>query len=78
MNFTYLVLAKGMAKKTGGGFSGTGDWMILKCFLEEIQAYGEFFINLNLRSGEGEIACKDTAYSLDLIAAFSKEMRGEA
>lgn len=81
MKFTYLILGEGLAKSENGGFSGKGDWTLFKCFVENKtrygdNGYGEFFLNLNMKTGEGCLAMKDKNYSVFLEEEFSREMSG--
>jgi len=75
MKFEYLVLGIGL-NKTKNGFSGEGDWDLYKCFVNNPRGYGEFYINLNRRTGEGEIRFKDTEYADFLTKEFEAEMKG--
>jgi len=75
MKFKYILLGEGVAK-TENGFSGKGNWDLYKCFVKNENGYGEFFINLNRKTGEGEIKMKDTDYSDFLSREFANEMAG--
>ena len=76
MKFKYIILGKGLAKQSNG-FSGKGNWDLYKCFVDNGKRYGEFYLNLNTKTGEGELLCKDKDYGVYLTTEFSKEMMGE-
>ena len=64
-------------KKIADGFSGTekGDWTIYKMFYERADgAEGEFYLNINERTGVANIAAKDIGYADVLINAFTDSM----
>ena len=44
MKLKYMTLADGVAKAKEGGFTGKGDWLLLKCFLNDGR---EFYFNIN-------------------------------
>jgi hypothetical protein len=73
MNVQFIVLAVRVAKQHYG-FSGKGDWIVLKCFFDKNGQYGEFYINMNLRTWELEIVAKDPIYRPVLTDAFSQAM----
>lgn len=75
MKFRYLVLANGV-DKLENGFGGVGDWVLLKVFVENKNGYGEFYINLNKATGEGEIVPKEFGCAHFLIKEFTKTMVG--
>ena len=54
MKFKYIILGKDLAKQENG-FSGEGNWTLLKGFSEDGD---EFYINLNEVSKEGEFIIK--------------------
>jgi hypothetical protein len=75
MKFTTMCLGSNIGKNQNGSFSGLGDWTLFKCFVsEEDGRYGEFYFNLNTKTGEGEIKAKDSNYSKSLISLFKEEM----
>ena len=46
-----------------------------KCFYNKDDEGGQFYINLNTKTGDGEIALKDIAYSDTLLAALKKTLK---
>lgn len=61
--------------KLDNGFGGKGDWVLLKCSYDKDGAYGEFYLNLNPKTNEGELVRKDSGYSDVLMNAFREEMK---
>ena len=49
-------------KKLDNGFGEGGDWDLYKCFYND----DKFFININLKTGEGEIVKKDNDFTLEI------------
>jgi len=79
MDFKYIILAID-AKKEENGFSCSdagGGWDLYKCFYQNDDEYGEFYLNLNTQSHEGEIKMKDEKYGRTLIDALEKEFLPE-
>ena len=74
MKFTTTCLAKNI-DKTYNGFAGKADWNLYKCFVENEEGYGEFFINLNPITGKGEILKKRSDYGDFLLRELKKELR---
>lgn len=74
MKFNYIVLATNVDKREDC-FSGEGDWMLLKCFVENENGYGEFYINLNTKTGEGEIVPKDLDYGNFLLSVLKQTLK---
>ena len=75
MKFEWIGMGTGQKKLANGSFSNGGDWKLMKCFYKDEGRYGEFFININASTGEGEIVYKDKiSYGEALVAGFSKEM----
>ena len=62
MKFNFFVLGVNLEKQKNG-FSGEGDWICLKSFVENEKGYGEFYLNLNPKTGKGEIVMKDPQYT---------------
>lgn len=77
MQLNYIVLGQDMAK-TENGFSGEGDWTLLKCFYSKNKEYGEFFFNFNKKSGKAELCSKDLSYGPSLMRAFANEFDPDA
>ena len=61
MKFNYLILGT-KGKKEENGFGQGGDWLLLKCFYQD----KEFYLNLNEKTGEGEIVRKDEELILEI------------
>ena len=76
MKLNYLVLGSQMGK-SDNGFLGKGDWTLFKCFFDDRGKYGEFFFNINTKTGEAEIRHKDADYADALTEAFGKEIQAE-
>jgi len=57
-----MTLASGVAKEAGG-FTGKGDWLLLKCFLNDGR---EFYFNINQKNGDAEIVPKDGEITLEI------------
>lgn len=74
MKLSYSELGRNLAKSEYG-FSGEGDWTLLKCFYEEGKKYGEFFFNFNSATGEAEITAKDPDYANALLEAFERMLK---
>lgn len=75
MNFTYLVLGHDM-EKIKNGFAENGNWTLFKCFIREgKKGYGEFYININTRTGEGELVKKDDMFGDFLVKKFTEELK---
>lgn len=75
MKFDYIILGTNQ-RKTESGFVAGGDWTLIKCFVSNPRGYGEFYLNLNQKTGEGEIVFKDTNYGDFLGKEFEMEMKG--
>ncbi len=71
MEFNFIVLGKNL-RRIG---EKKGNWMALKCFIGTgDKDYGEFYLNLNPKTGEGEILKKDGDYAYFLINEFTREI----
>ena len=59
-------------EKEGGGFSSNphGDWLVMKLFVSD--GNGEFFFNLNPKSGIGEFSIKDSEYGDIVLRDLAK------
>lgn len=56
----------------------TSETIELKCFVDNLKGgYGEFYINLNPKTHEGNINPKDVAYSPFLTSEFEKLFKFE-
>jgi len=55
MTFNFICLGVDVAKKENC-FSGKGDWTLFKVFTEDGK---EFYLNLNIKNGEGEMVKKE-------------------
>jgi hypothetical protein len=75
MTFKIMGMGKQMAK-SANGFSGKGDWDLLKCFYENKGNYAEFYLNINWKEGIAELKMKDVDYAPILEEAFGREMNG--
>ena len=73
MKFHYTILGRNQMKGKNG-FSGEGPWICFKCFLDNGKDYGEFYLNLNQMTKEGEFKFKDHSYGNFLTMEFAKEM----
>lgn len=73
MKLKFIVLGT-KGKKMNKGFGSGGEWTLLKCFYDEGGRYGEFYFNLNPKTGEAEIVSKDTNYSKALLAGLEEEL----
>jgi hypothetical protein len=68
VQFTFANIGEDLSQAPGGGF-GTkqpGNWTALKIFLGDGDQEGEFFLNLNPRTGRGQFSMKDPDYG-DLV-----------
>ena len=66
LTVTFYVLGDKMTKTEKGSFKGggKGEWLTVKIFVAHDKA--EFYLNINEKSGKGEIARKDADYG-DLV-----------
>ena len=67
LSFTTAILGRNLSRGVGkdalaGSFTSTpeGDWIAVKVFVSEGE--GEFYLNLNSKSGQGEFSIKDSEY----------------
>jgi hypothetical protein len=68
MTVSYSPLGK---KKTLQG----AEWIVLKCFYEEHDLYGEFYLCINLKEQLIKFESKEGYYEQVLTKAFSEAMR---
>jgi len=71
MKFDFVVLGVNLEKKKIG-FLGKGNWICLKSFVNNERGYGEFYLNLNPKTGKGEIVMKNPQYIKFLEKELSK------
>lgn len=75
MKLKFMVIGT-KQMKTNNGFVSGGEWTLLKCFYDEGGRYGEFYFNLNPKTGEAEIVSKDVGYSKALLSGLEEELGG--
>ena len=64
-----MYLGKGL-KKLDNGFSGEGDWDLMKCFYKD----EEFYLNLNKETGQAEIVTKN-GFSPQILNGIKEEFK---
>jgi hypothetical protein len=73
--FSTAVLGKNVGKLPGGGFSGRGNWVATKLFLEKDGIQAEVFFNFDPIGREGVFSEKDPMYREDLLALIALFLR---
>jgi hypothetical protein len=72
--FSLAVLGDHIGRNDDG-FSGSGDWIATKLFLQRTGLEAEIFFNFNLADKAGEFAQKDSEYAEDLVLFMARELR---
>jgi len=77
LSFTTAILGRSLSRGAGkdtlaGSFTSDpeGDWIAVKVFVAEGE--GEFFLNLNSKSGQGEFSIKDPEYGDVVVRELAK------
>jgi hypothetical protein len=72
--FTYANIGDNLSQARGGGYSASppGNWTALKLFLGQGEQESELFLNINLKTKEGQFAMKDPDYGDLALAELAK------
>ena len=72
LTVTFYVLGDRMSRTETGGFraGGQGDWLLVKVFVDRDEA--EFYLNINEKTGNGEIRMKDPDYGDAVLGELGK------